>query len=459
MEIQLSRRLFSAAVSLLLLTAHPSRAASQPSLAPMLERVIPGVVSISVQGQTQDEEDTILTDPFFRKFFGVPDGSAPQQHSFQAAGSGVIVDAAKGYILTNNHVVENADRITVSVSGEKALPAELVGTDPDTDLAVIKVKAPHLTGVPLGSSDKLKVGDYVVAIGNPFGLSQTATLGIVSALGRAGLGIEGYESFIQTDASINPGNSGGALVNLDGELVGINSAIMGPSGGNVGIGFAIPVDMAKQVMGELIAHGKVRRGQLGVVLQDLTPLLAKALDINSDSGALVSQVLNNSPAEIAGIKLGDVIISIEGADVHSVSELKNKIGSLDANATVRLVIIRGTQRLKINASLTAVETPISKIGDRTLLIKRGLLAGVEIGDVADGGQVHTGTNAVQVIAIDDTSKAAEAGLEAGDIIISVDQKPVASLQDVLRLSAGHRTPMLLLVSRNGQSLFLGVDGP
>ncbi len=229
-----------------------------PSLAPMLEKVVPGVVSIGVHGTRAAQENPLFSDPFFRRFFGSRGGE------FQAAGSGVVVDARRGYILTNNHVVENADEITVSFNDGRHLTATKIGVDPVTDVAVIQVAAEHLTGLPLGNSDALRVGDYVVAVGNPFGLGQTATLGIVSALGRSGLGIEGYEDFIQTDAAINPGNLGGALVNLNGEIVGINTAIVGPI--NVGIGFAIPVNMARDIMDQLIAHGEIKRAQLGVTI-------------------------------------------------------------------------------------------------------------------------------------------------------------------------------------------------
>jgi Do/DeqQ family serine protease len=268
-----------------------------PTLAPMIERVVPAVVSISVHGKVETQENPLLSDPFFRRFFGLPDEAQPQEREFRAAGSGVVVDPVRGYILTNNHVVENADEITVTLADRRRFPATKAGTDPATDLAVIQIKADNLSGLPLGDSDLLKVGDYVVAVGNPFGLGQTVTLGIVSALGRTGLGIEGYEDFIQTDASINPGNSGGALVNLKGELVGINSAIIGPSGGNVGIGFAVPIKMARSVMEQLIAHGEIKRGQLGVTIQDLTPELARGLKLDIEKGAVVSQVAAGSAAE------------------------------------------------------------------------------------------------------------------------------------------------------------------
>jgi len=267
-----------------------------------------------------------------------------------------VVDAARGCILTNNHVVENADEITIGLSDGRKLSGKKIGVDAATDLAVVKVAADRLVSVPLGDSSTLTVGDYVVAVGNPFGLGPTATFGIVSALGRTGLGIESYDDFIQTDASINPGNSGGALVDLKGDLIGINSAIIGPSGGNVGIGFAIPVNMARGVMDQLIAHGEIKRGQLGVVIQDLTPELAKALRIDSGKGALVNDVAAGSAAEKAGIKAGDVIASLNGQPVVGASQLRNRIGVMAIGAEVRLTILRKGETREITATLGEIKS-------------------------------------------------------------------------------------------------------
>jgi serine protease Do/serine protease DegQ len=273
-----------------------------PTLAPMLERVTPAVVNIATRGRVQVRENPLLSDPFFRRFFDLP--TPRRERRTQSLGSGVIIDAAEGYVVTNHHVIAKAQEISVTLRDGRALPATLVGADPEADIAVIQVTADDLGELPLADSDALRVGDFVVAIGNPFGLGQTVTSGIVSALGRSGLGIEGYEDFIQTDASINPGNSGGALVNLRGELVGINTAILAPSGGNVGIGFAIPASMVRELVAQLVEHGEVRRGQLGIVLQDLTPQLAEAFGIANGGGAVVSQVLDGSPAERAGLQPG-----------------------------------------------------------------------------------------------------------------------------------------------------------
>jgi Do/DeqQ family serine protease len=308
-----------------------------PTLAPLLKEVTPAVVNIAVKGHVT-VENPLLRDPFFRRFFDIPEG--PIQREVQAAGSGVIVDARAGYVITNNHVIENADEIVVTLKDKRQLEARLIGTDPGTDIAVLQIEAPDLVGVPFGDSDRLEVGDFVIAIGNPFGLGQTVTSGIVSALGRSGLGIESYESFIQTDASINPGNSGGALIDLRGELIGINTAIVGPAGGNVGIGFAVPINMARSVMEQLVAHGEVRRGRLGVQVQDLTPDIAEALRVGVDGGAVIGRVEPDSPARRAGLQPGDVIIAVDGVSIQSSSDLRNRVGLIPVGTTVRLTILR-----------------------------------------------------------------------------------------------------------------------
>ena len=300
-----------------------------PTLAPMLANISPAVVTISVQGTVQVEQNRLFQDPLFRRFFGVPEDQNPESaptERFRAMGSGVILDAANGYVVTNSHVVDRADKILVTLKDRRQVTATLVGADTQTDVAVLKIAADHLASIPIGSSKGLQVGDYVVAIGNPFGIGQTATFGIVSALGRAGLGIEGYEDFIQTDASINPGNSGGALVDTAGRLVGINTAIVSRSGGNVGVGFAIPIDLVKTIADQLIAHGSISRGELGVVIQDVTPALAQAMGLKNPVGALVSQVVPNSAAAKAGIEEGDVITVLNGEPVTDSRKLRNAIG-------------------------------------------------------------------------------------------------------------------------------------
>jgi Do/DeqQ family serine protease len=321
-----------------------------PTLAPMLKVVTTGVVNIAVEGREKLEVNPLLQDPFFRQFFGVPD--LPTERRTESVGSGVVVDAAKGHVLTNSHVIKSAIRIVVTLKDGRQLDAKLVGSDPATEVALLKVDPQDLTAVPLGNSDQLEVGDYVVAIGNPFGIGQTVTSGIVSALGRSGLRIQGYEDFIQTDAPINPGNSGGALVNLRGELAGINTAIIGPSGGNVGIGFAVPVNMARAVMEQLLAYGEVRRGRLGIAIQDLTPDLRDALRVPAKQGAVVTRVDPKSPAEAAGLKSGDVIVAVDGRAIESSGALRNAVGLVPIGQTIALVVYRGADKLEFRAKIT-----------------------------------------------------------------------------------------------------------
>ncbi len=317
-----------------------------PSLAPMLSRITPGVVNIAVRGRVK-EQNPLLQDPFFRRFFNLPQNAAPEERETQATGSGVIVDAAHGYVLTNGHVAENATRIDVVTKDNRRLTAKLIGIDSDTDIAVLQIPAVNLTAVPMGDSDRLQVGDFVIAIGNPFGLGQTVTSGIVSALGRSGLGIEGYEDFIQTDASINPGNSGGPLVDLEGECVGINTAILAPGGGNIGIGFAVPINMARRVMEQLIRYGEVKRGRIGVAIQDLTPDLAQAMNTTHTTGAVIARVDPASPAERAGLKSGDLVVAVDGVAVRSGTQLRNMIGLTRIGSEVELTVDRHGAEWKV----------------------------------------------------------------------------------------------------------------
>jgi serine protease Do len=308
-----------------------------PSLAPLLREITPAVVNISVRGLVR-EDNPLYQDPYFRQFFDVP---KQLERRVEATGSGVIVDPEHGYALTNNHVVEHASNIQVATKEGQTFSARIVGRDPATDIAVIQIRdGSNLKPLALGDSDKLEVGDFVVAIGNPFGLGQTVTSGIVSALGRSGLGIEGYEDFIQTDASINPGNSGGALVNLRGELVGINTAILAPGGGNVGIGFAVPINMARSVMEQIIQHGDVRRGRIGISTQDLTPELAELFHTKRTAGALIAEVAARSPAEQAGLRKGDLVIAANGVPIRSSTQLRNKIGLTPVGDRLELQVER-----------------------------------------------------------------------------------------------------------------------
>ncbi|WP_035692914.1 Do family serine endopeptidase [Azospirillum halopraeferens] len=319
--------------------ALPAAVNGTTTIAPMLESVTPAVVNIAVISQAPQHDNPLLRDPFFRRFFNIPD--MPQGRPQASAGSGVIVDAARGYVITNHHVIANAREIQVTLKDRRRLRARLVGSDAATDIALLQIEAAGLTALRFGDSDRAQVGDFVVAIGNPFGLGQTVTSGIISALGRSGLRVEGYEDFIQTDASINPGNSGGALVNFRGELIGINTAIIGPAGGSVGIGFAVPAAIVRAVMDQLVEHGEVRRGRLGVAIQDLTPDLADALQVTGEAGAVIAQVERGSAADRAGIRPGDVVISVDDQPVASGTELRNRIGLLRIGTPVRLTFLRG----------------------------------------------------------------------------------------------------------------------
>jgi Do/DeqQ family serine protease len=323
------------------------------SLAPVVGRITPGVVGISVRGRVR-EDNPLLQDPLFRRFFNLQ--QQPIERETQATGSGVIVEAAQGYVLTNSHVVENASSIEVTTKDNRRLKAKLIGRDPDTDIAVLQIPGGNLTAVPLGDSDRLQVGDFVLAIGNPFGLGQTVTSGIISALGRSNLGIEGYEDFIQTDASINPGNSGGPLVDLQGRLVGINTAILAPGGGNVGIGFAVPINMARQVMDQLLRYGEIKRGRIGVAIQDLTPDIAQALGTRHTQGAVIARVEAGSPAERAGLRTNDLVISVNGAPMRSGTELRNRVGLSRIGDEVELTLERGGSERTVTVRIEQATT-------------------------------------------------------------------------------------------------------
>jgi Do/DeqQ family serine protease len=339
--------------------AIPESAGGQvPSLAPILKEVTPGVVNIGVRGKAKQADNPLLNDPFFRRFFNLP----PQQREreTQATGSGVIVDAREGYVLTNNHVVENAEAIEVTTKDNRRFRAKLVGRDGDTDVAVLKIEGTNLTALEFGDSDRLEVGDYVLAIGNPFGLGQTVTSGIVSALGRSGLGIEGYEDFIQTDASINPGNSGGALVDLRGRLVGLNTAILAPGGGNIGIGFAVPINMARRVMEQLVKYGEVKRGRIGIGIQELTPEIAQAMGIKRSEGAVIAKVEPKSSAERSGLRAGDVVLTVDGLPVKSATQLRNRIGLTRVGEQVELLVERKGEQKTVRAQIDQVESGADK---------------------------------------------------------------------------------------------------
>lgn len=322
------------------------------TLAPMLETATPAVVNIAVLTRVALDENPLLRDPFFRRYFGLPEQGIPERRA-RSAGSGVIIDATKGLVVTNHHVVKDAERIAVALKDGRQIEARLVGSDAGTDIALLRISEQGLSALALGNSDDLKVGDVVLAIGNPFGLGQTVTSGIVSALGRSGLSAEAYEDFVQTDAPINPGNSGGALINSKGELIGINSAIIAPAGGNVGIGFAVPVNMMKAVVSQLEKFGTVRRGRIGVSLQTVTPDIAAAIGLAKASGAIIGTVEKGSPADKAGIKAGDVLVEIDGKPVANASDVRNRVGLREPGSTVAITLLRQGRRQTVSLTTAA----------------------------------------------------------------------------------------------------------
>jgi Do/DeqQ family serine protease len=413
-----------------------------PSLAPMLERVTPAVVNIHSK-QVQRVRNPLADDPFLRRFFGIPD--VPQERVRQSLGSGVIVDAEAGLVLTNNHVIEGADDISVTLADGRTLQAELVGSDPDTDVALVRVPAERLTALPLADTRQLRVGDFVVAVGNPFGLGQTVTSGIVSALGRSGLRGLGYQNFIQTDASINPGNSGGALVNLRGELIGVNSAIFSPSGGNIGIGFAIPASLAREVMRQLLAYGEVRRGSLGLDTQDITPELADALALDKQTrGALVARIAEGSPAQQAGVRVGDVITALDGQSVDNREALHNLEGLLPVGRPVRIALQRDGKPLVLSAVLKA--SPKEVNGAR--LDPR--LAGAVFVELPERAR-QSGVDGVVVARVDEDSRAAASGLRPGDRVTGIGRRAIADLAGLQAALTQPPGQLALLVVRGPRS--------
>ena len=418
-----------------------------PSLAPMLKQVMPGVVNISVKGavEVQNPMGPFMDDPMFRRFFGVPD--QPQEREFESVGSGVIVDAAKGYVITNAHVVDKAKELKVRLSDDREFDATLVGSDLDTDIAVLQIKADKLQALPMGNSDALQVGDFVVAIGSPFNLRQTVTSGIVSALGRTGVG-DGLGDFIQTDASINPGNSGGALVDLRGQLIGVPSMIYSRSGGNIGIGFAIPVNLAKSVMSQLIEHGSVQRGRIGINGQDLNADLAKAFGLTDTRGAVVTRVLPGSPAAKAGVKSEDVILEANGKVIEGFAQLRNIVGLLRVGDTVKLKVLREGKQRTLSVVI-GKDDEAASAGDAL----NPRLAGATFAPVDDGTREADASRGILVQTVDPRSAAARSGLRQGDVIIGINRQPVETMDEFRKLASGKG--QLLLHLRRGQgALFL-----
>ncbi len=418
-----------------------------PSLAPMLERTTPAVVNIATFTTVQ-MRNPLLEDPFFRRFFNVPEGR--RYRRTQSAGSGVVVDAERGYIVTNNHVVHRADEITVTLADGRNLKAELVGVDPQVDLAVLRVPPEDLSEIEFADSASVRVGDFVVAIGNPFGLNQTVTSGIVSALGRSGLGIEGYEDFIQTDASINPGNSGGALVDLSGRLVGINTAILAPSGGNVGIGFAIPGNMVRAIMNELITHGEVRRGFLGVAVQPLNVELAEAFGLERHDGVVVVEVEPDGPADRAGIEAGDVIVRIGKRSIRRVTDFHSQAAVIFIGDRVEMEVVRDGRGRR--AVLEIQEDHLEKVRGERIDPR---LAGTELQNFRNQNDTALGAG-VLVTEVDTDSRAWHYGLRPGDVIVAANRVAIQDLGD-LREGAGVSDRQLLLrVYRAGQFGYVAI---
>ena len=416
-----------------------------PSLAPILEKVMPSVVNVKVQGGIERATDSSNDDRDY------PDQAEnTPSRRFEGLGSGVIVDAAHGYILTNAHVIRRAKTITVSLSDGRNFKATLVGADAPSDVALLQVKATGLTELAWANSDALKVGDFVAAIGNPFGLDQTVTSGIVSAMQRSGLGIEGYESFIQTDASINPGNSGGALINLKGELIGINTAILGPSGGSIGIGFAIPSNMARTVMIQLIKYGSVRRGLMGVSVQDFTPELSTSFHLAANTpGALISMVTPGSPAEKSGFKTGDVIQRINGDPIKNASQVKNVVGLLRVGARISLQILRQGKTMTINL-VTQDPQQYQQFSEA----KNPFLFGTILKDFDQEVPIHGHVMGVIILRVGVNTAAAHAGLHPGDVIVSANQQVVKTLSQLSAISRQPSKQLLLNVMRQNGALFV-----
>ncbi|HDG1667535.1 TPA: serine endoprotease DegP [Kluyvera ascorbata] len=448
-------------------TASSSASAAQPmpSLAPMLEKVMPSVVSINVEGSTTvntprmgrnfqqffgdnspfcQDGSPFQSSPFCQGGAGPDGGNQPQQQQkFMALGSGVVIDAAKGYVVTNNHVVDNANSIKVQLSDGRKFDAKVVGKDPRSDIALIQIQDPkNLTAIKLADSDALRVGDYTVAIGNPFGLGETVTSGIVSALGRSGLNVENYENFIQTDAAINRGNSGGALVNLNGELIGINTAILAPDGGNIGIGFAIPSNMVKNLTDQMVKFGQVKRGELGIMGTELNSELAKAMKVDAQRGAFVSQVMPNSSAARAGIKAGDVITSLNGKAISSFAALRAQVGTMPVGSKISLGLLRDGKPVTVELELQQ--------SSQTQVDSSSIFSGIEGAEMSNKGQ----DKGVVVNTVKAGSPAAQIGLKKGDIIVGANQQAVKNIAELRKILDSKPSVLALNIQRGDSSIYL-----
>jgi serine protease Do len=447
-------------------TVSRSEAAAGRGYSAMLKRVLPAVVNISSSKVVKQTAQAMPegVDPFFRQFFGNDFGqkfNVPQDRREKALGSGVII-SPEGYILTNNHVVEGATEVTVTLHDKREMKARVVGTDPRTDIAVLKIDGSNFPVLTLADSSKVEIGDIVLAIGNPFGVGQTVTSGIVSATGRGGLGIEQLEDFIQTDAPINPGNSGGALVDDEGHLIGINTAILsGNSGGNQGIGFAVPVNMARHDLDEILDHGKVEHGYLGILPQDVTPALAKAFSSHETNGALVGEITPNSPAAHSSLKQGDIIVAVNGQPIADANQLRSKIGVMDPNSTVMLKVLRDGKLQEVAVTLgefPSKEERASVDNEKSSQSLQGVAVENLTPETAQELKIPASTTGVVVDQVSPASRAAEAGLQPGDVIQQVNHQPVTSVKEYDQAvgSSTKDQPVLLLVARQGSTMFLAV---
>jgi serine protease Do len=457
-----SQKLFGGNPPASLKLADPNQGPSKIGFAPVVKSVVPAVVNISSSKvvRTPNQFSGGQMDPFFRQFFG-EEGEGrfniPRERREQSLGSGVII-SPEGYILTNNHVVDGATNVKVMLSDKREFKAAVVGTDPKTDIAVLKIDGSSYPSVTIGDSSKVQVGDYALAIGDPFGVGQTVTMGIVSATGRTNLGIEDYEDFIQTDAPINPGNSGGALVNDRGELVGINTAILSHgSGGNQGIGFAVPVNLARNVMDQILAHGKVTRAYMGIVPQDVTPALAKQFGSNETKGALVGDVSADSPAAKAGLKRGDIILELNGKQINGSNDLRMSISMMQPDTTVTLKVQREGSQKEMAVKLAELPTPQEESSNEKGS-SDGALEGVEVQSLDAQTAKQLGlpseSKGVVVTDISPSSPVAETGLRRGDVIQEVNHQPVKNVAEFEQAMKKAGKDSLLLVNRRGNTLFL-----
>ncbi|MBI3545318.1 MAG: DegQ family serine endoprotease [Gammaproteobacteria bacterium] len=448
----------------------PVTGPTPPNFVPVVKAVMPAVVNISTTRMVRQDGaqgSPFMDDPFFRQFFGEEfkhKFQVPRERRENSLGSGVIV-SADGYIITNNHVIAKADEIKVLLNDKREFTGKVIGTDPKSDIAVIKIDAKNLPMIPWGDSDKLEVGEYVLAIGNPFGLNQTVTQGIVSAVGRANVGIADYEDFIQTDAAINPGNSGGALVNARGQLIGINTAIFSRSGGYMGIGFAVPSNMTRAVMDSLRKDGKVVRGWLGVSIQEVTLELAKQFGLKESKGALVSEVIANSPAAAAGIQSGDIITSFNGREVENPSLLRNMVAQTAVGKSVKVELLRDKKPMTLNVNISEQPKDIAQPESESTQSEgeNSVLSGMEVRnltpDIARQLGLAVGTAGVVIAAIEPGSAAEAAGLQQGDVIMEINRKPVRNLGDFKSATSKltKKASTLFLINRNGRKLFLAIQ--